>query len=196
MRNFIVFAKLSRVRRYKLITALWLAAVPIAIIAVVFAILSIFVKVNLYHIESLGVLINEHIREGYYDQIIGHLDEIAPQILFLIGSVFIISYVVMRWATSPFERARIYIERHILSPREEKRSRSFSVSEDPVFEQLVRDFCEQISAGVPAAARIKVESRPHSIRFLIKYAITYISISFLVGLSLSSIFFLAYDKIV
>lgn len=196
MRNIIVFAKLTRVRRYKLKTALWLAAVPVAITALVFGILMIFIKVNIYHIESLGGLINEDVRGGYYDQIIGHLDEILPQIGLLFVSVFIVAYMVMRWAASPFERARIYIERTILSQRAERASYDFSVSEDPVFEQLVRDFCEQIQTGSSVQARVSVESRPLNLRFLFKYIVTFGVVSVLVGLSLTSIFLLAYDKIV
>lgn len=196
MRNFVLFAKPSRIFRYKFATALWLAAVPIATIAVASLILFTFAKLNLYYIESLGVLINAQIREAYYDQLVNEISGVVPHLALLVAAAFVVGFIVMNWATSPFVRARIYIERTILSPRSERRLRDLTVSEDPVFEQTVRDFCTQVASGSKVEATVNVVNRPHNLRFVVKYLLTFVTVSLLAGLSLSSVFFVAYDKII
>lgn len=188
--------KVPRVFRYKIMMASVLTAVPLAITAIVIVLLLVFTKLNLYHIESVGVLINEDVRDAYYDQVFDRMQEVAPQMAGLILAIFVISFIMMNWATSPFERARAHVERTVLKHAKRKRQYDLEVSEDPVFEQLVREFCTQVNTGESLGATLTVDKRPLNLRFITKFALTFSAVSFLSGLSFSSLFLVAYDKIV
>jgi hypothetical protein len=172
------------------------ALVPFLANAFVFILVLVFTKLNLYHIEAQGALVNDLVREAYYSQIFAKIIEQAPNVGFLGLSVFILGYITMNWATSPFTRARSYIEFKVLRKKGKRRNLNFNISEDPVFEQLIAEYCEQILTGVPIQANLTEVKRPWAFRFLAKISITFSAVSFLSGLSLGSIIFIIQERIV
>ena len=186
----------SRVSRYKWRMACVFSLVPFIANLFVFILVMVFTKLNLYHIEAQGALVNEQVREAYYSQVFGELLAQAPNVGLLGLAVFIVGYITMNWATSPFVRARKYVDHKVLKAKMKKRKLSLSVAEDPVFEQLVGEYCEQILTGVSIQANLREVTRPWILRFLAKITITFSMVSFLSGISLGSLVFMIHEKIV
>lgn len=196
MKDIILFRTPSRVFRYKFFTALVLAMVPVTITIIGLSLLLVFTKLNLYHIEAMGVIINSELRQAYYDQVISDVSEVLPEVSLLVLAVFVVSFIVMNWATSPFERARRYLENSVFTQKKKRRRYDMTITEDPIFDTLVREFCDQVCAGTELSPSITSVLRPSNARFLVKFALTFIAVSFLSGMSLTSLFFVAYNKII
>lgn len=181
---------------YKLRVATSIALVPMLTAAMVAALLFIFLKLNLFHMEALGLVINEEVRGAYYDHVIRELMVEIPTILTLIIAIFFLGFIVVSWAVSPFVRAERLIRRTCLSSHDREFRYDVHFTEDANFDALVRDFVQEVESGLPVEPTGLIVRRRTQWRFLFEYFLVFGVISALSGAVFSAVFLSVYERVV
>lgn len=188
---------LSRVRRYQLLNAIYLTTVPLICAFLLVLLIFVFARLNLYYLESNGLIVNDEVREAYFDQVnlvvFGELWYFAGLLVF----TFILSMVVMFWATAPFVDAEKLINGVMEKPDSIKPSPKW-LSESLVFDRFVWLFALQVknrkSNDLPEeirAPRIQL-----NFLFLAKFLACFSVISIVTGYALGILLTSIYEKIV
>lgn len=186
----------TRVLRYQLKNAAILSSVPILVIILLLAMLSVFVKLNIYYLEALGIPINDQLRFAYFDQVFNEVVYAGKYILELIAAVFIVSFILMRWAISPFVRAEKFTRKNVLEDDSWEEKQFAHFSEHPGFDQIVNQFVQACRTKTEMVIDSPIDQIPWNQRFFIKFMIAFGLLSYLSGKILSSVFFLAYERVV
>lgn len=181
---------------YKLRLAFSIALVPVITSVMVAALLFIFLKLNLFHMEALGLVINEQVRGAYYDQIIRELSAELPTLTILVTAIFLLGFIVITWAVSPFVRAERLIRRTCLSSTHKEFRYDVHFSEDANFDALIRDFIQEVESGLPVEPTGIIVRRRTQWRFVIEYFLVFGVISALSGAVFSAVFLSVYERVV
>lgn len=186
----------SRILRYQLRKALLLTTVPMIVIIFLMVIMSVFVKLNIYYLEASGVPINDQIRYAYFDRVINEVLGASEYVGQLLASIFIVSFILMRWAISPFTRAERYIRKNVLNETSWSETKFANFSEFPEFDKIVHQFVTACRTNTVTKVETTIPKVPWNVRFFAKFFAAFTCLSLLSGKILASIFFLAYDRVV
>lgn len=192
--------KLHVITRYKIRNALTIAAVPLFSAITVITILFIFIKLNLYYLESNGMMIDAAIRGAYYDQMIQHMIPLLGFFaLLIVGSGFV-GYVVVGWATSPFTDAKKLLDEIMFAEKTNVKKAVYKsrywLTESPEFTQIIQEFIERMLTGkVANRGKSSFRSLPTNFRFIIKFALVFTALSIISGYTLGLFIGSVYEKV-
>ncbi|MCO5144220.1 MAG: hypothetical protein M9962_14115 [Oligoflexia bacterium] len=191
----IIFPPMNSVSRYLVSNTILLTCVPLFCGTILIILLFVFSKLNLYYLESNGLLLNDAVRDAYYSNVIMEVfSVIGFFILQLVATIFV-SFVVMRWSTAPFSQAKKTIETAMKDPERLKPPLRF-LSESPSFDQLIWNFCLRIKTKQPfekQSSNSIVGINPFFfLKFIATYGILSLTIGYVLGILLNEV----YGKIV
>ena len=194
LKSTVIFAPLSKVQRYHIRQSIFLASVPLICGTLLLFLLWIFTKLNLFFLESSGMAFDEQIREAYFKQVEIETYGVVGYLLLQVSVSLVASFLVMRWATAPFSSAQLMVEKAMKNPGDLKPSAQW-LSESPGFDRVIWAFCLRVKSG----GENQVKSLPQfglNIPFLIKFVLTYGTLSVSTGYVLSIIMDSVYKRVV
>lgn len=181
---------------YKMRAASAIAFVPFFTAVFLLCLVFIFLRLNLYHLEALGLVINDQIRGAYFDLIFREVIAELPKVGIFIAAIFCLGFIVVNWAVSPFVRAERLIRNRCLSGKYREFRYDVHFSENKTFDTLVNDFVMQVEDGLPLEADNRVIRRRLQWRFLFEYIVVFGLVSAISGAVFSSIFLTVYERVV
>lgn len=181
--------------KYQVRMSVLLSLVPLLCGVLLMMLVFVFSKLNLFYLESNGLILDEQVRDAYYTQV--QLEILGVIGYLLIQSVFtaLLAYVAMRWATAPFANAYRMVEKFMNSP-EEPQKQSRWLSESPAFDDMIFAFCQRLRAGDKVAPGRTVRMHYFNFRFLVKFLAMCAALSILTGYVMEIIFGVIYRHIV
>lgn len=196
MKNVVIFEKLGKVQSYRLRFALYLTMVPLVGTAILTLQLLIFSMLNLYYLEGNGLIIDDRIREAYYQQVFGQVAPLLVSLLGLVAVSFVVSMIAMRWATSPFDAAEKAIRLYQKDSGPIKLTASW-MSENTLLDRGVQAFLNQLSTGQPQKEFQRKNPLFHiNLSFLLRFTAIYLILAIVTGLILGTLLSEAFTKIV
>jgi len=175
--------------------AIYLSSVPLISSLILVLLLFVFAKLNLFVLEGAGMVVDERLREAYYDTI---LLEMSPDLL-LVGLLLLLTFAVgwisARWATSPFRDAEKLIWTALHEPAELRRPRKW-LSESPEFEALLWSHSEKVAGRDPNAGGGRIPSVTFTPLFSLKFLAVFIPLAVVTGFFLGNVLTSAYMRIV
>ncbi|MGE3260433.1 MAG: hypothetical protein AB7K68_01525 [Bacteriovoracia bacterium] len=191
MRNIQLFPKLGRVRIYQLRCALLLSFVPVVCTAALMGLLSFFAQMNLYFLENGGLIVSEVIRNAYQVQVQMALADVAWYLVALFGLTFLISFLLMGWAVSPFVNAEKLL-RQKLKNKELDAKKNDWLSESPDFHRVIWGLAHQLKEKNFAFDKIKKPRYRFNYRFYLKFVLSFylvsLATSHIVGIALNTVY--------
>lgn len=195
MKNMEIFPRLGKVRGYQLKCAFLLTSVPVICAAALAGLLSFFAQMNLYFLEYSGLPVAEEIRSAYEMQVQLALLEISWYLVALFFLTFVVSFLLMGWAVSPFINAEALL-RDQLKNRNQKTEESDWLSESPYFHKMIWGLAQQLTDGKFPLEKAEPARYRFNYRFFGKFVFSFaavsLAISYVVGIVMST----AYVKIV
>ncbi len=186
---------LGPVGRYRLRYAALLTFVPFLCGIVLLLLLSVFSKLNLFYLETSGLVIDDQIRDAYYTQVQTETMSVAGFLLLQLVVTAIVSVVVMRWASAPFTNAARTIETAVSNP-EKLRPLSRWFSESPYFDRVVWLFALRIKNGGDAQLKDRSPKFVANLLFLVKFWCSFAILSVITGYFMGIIISTVYGKII
>lgn len=196
LKRKIHLSNLSLVDKYHVQQTLLLSAVPVICGSLLLLLLFVFAKLNLFYFEANGLMLDEQVRGAYFKQV---EFEIWGVVWYLILQVFVTcvaSYVVMRWASAPFVNAVKTIRTAMATP-DQLQPLSPWLSESAAFDNVVWGFALQV--------RTRKKTEENSVPmirfgvnafFLLKFYVTFITLSIITGYVMGIILSSVYERIV
>lgn len=199
LQNIEVFPQPGPITKYKLRNAFYIALVPFFSSITVIAIILIFTKLNLYFLESNGLIINPEIRRAYYDQMIQHILPLLGFFGLLVIGSGAIGYVVVSWATSPFTDAKKILDELLLADETNAKKAvhksRFWLTESPDFTQVIQEFIEQMLTGKIAGRTKNKVPMPSNFRFIIKFGLVFTALSIISAYTLGIFIGSVYERV-
>ena len=194
--KIILFPALDTVQKYKLKFAFYLSVVPLFASLVLFALVLVFAKLNLYYLEGSGVIIDSQVRTAYYDQVISEITPLVGYFGILLLLTFAISWIVMSWANHPFVGAQRALGTLLNEKKRIELDQNWQ-TESLDFEQTVQAYIDSVaSKQKPSKLDEPVVRYSLNYKFLFKFVAVYIPVCLLSSLSLRIIVESVYGKIV
>lgn len=193
-RNPELLAPLSKIQKYHIRYSIFLASVPLICGSVLLLLLWVFTKLNLYFLESRGMVLDPQVREAYFSQVQMETFAVIGYLVLQVAVSLVASFLVMRWATAPFATSERQVRTALKTPDKLKPEVNW-MSESPAFDRLIWQFCLRIKAG----GENTVKELPNfglNYPFLIKYFLTYGALSISTGYVLSIIMDTIYRRII
>ena len=191
-----IVAPLSPMKKYNLRHVLYLAAIPIICAAAFVALLSIFSKLNLYYLQSNGLIVDDQIRTAYFHQVEMRIWEVLWYFLAQVLVTIIVGAVCMKWANAPFVSAEKMVLKTISDPDSLKPGAKM-LSESLVFDRFVWQHCLRIRSGGPNTLQdLKLPNLGVNYLFLGKFYLVFGALSLLTGSVMGIIINTVFDKIV
>lgn len=194
IKNIVLF-NVSRVKMYQLKCTLLLTCVPLLCSLSLSAILFFFAQQNLYFLENAGLIINEAIRQAYQDQIILELFEVLWMLFALYIFTFVLSYMLVGWAVSPFVNAERVL-RDAIKDQSKVLVENDWLSESPSFHKVIWGLAQRTRDAKHPFDAIEEPKYRFSFRFFSKFALSFYAISVATGFTLGVILNTVYLKIV
>jgi hypothetical protein len=192
--NRVIFRRFSDIQNYLLFYTLILSLVPLCCGLLLLLLISVFSNLNLYFLESNGLILNDQIREAYYRQVEVEMFNVGGYLLFQIAVTAIVSFLVMRWATAPFHSATKMIKTAMESP-ENLRPASRWLSESPAFDRIIWLFCLRVKSGGENQVKEMVKFGTN-LPFFAKFILTFGALSISTGYVLSIIMDSVYKRVI
>lgn len=193
--NRTIIAPMGPIARYHFRSALLLTGVPFLCGVVLVMLLMVFAKLNLYYLESNGLVIDEQIRDAYYSQVQTETLSVAGYLLLQLGVTAIVSIIVMRWASAPFTSATRTLETAFNAPERLKPNNRL-LSESPFFDRVVWLFALRVKNGGGNAVKDGSPRLMANLLFLLKFWVTFALLSVITGYFMGIIICTVYDRIV
>ena len=186
---------LGPVGMYHLRCTLVLSSVPFLCGIVLMLLISVFAKLNLYYLESNGLLVDDQVRDAYYSQVQIETMNVAGFLLLQLVVTAIASIIVMRWASAPFTNAARTVQQALDQP-DLLRPRSRLLSESPFFDRVVWLFALRVKNGGGAQQKDPSSHFLANLLFLVKFYCTFDILSVVTGSFMYSTIGTVYEKIV
>ena len=197
--NWNVRYDLSPVQKYKFTYSMLLASVPLICITILTLLIIVFAKLNLYYLETKGLIVNPIIRDAYYGQVLMEVGSVSWYFLLLIVVTFSLSWLVMGWATSPFVNAQKLLLTALHEP-EKLKNNSQWLSESVSFDKIFWSFAEQIKykkfEESSDQAEYSAKNAFSTLPFLGKYIAIFSLLSIMTGYIMGIFFSTIYSKVV
>jgi len=193
-RNPEIIAPLSKIQKYHIRYSIFLGSVPLICGSILLLLLWVFTKLNLFYLESRGMVLDPQIREAYFSQVQMETFAVIGYLVLQVAVSLVASFLVMRWATAPFATSERQVKVAMSTPDKLKPEVNW-MSESPAFDRIVWQFCLRIKAG----GENTVKDLPYfglNYPFLIKYFLTYGALSVSTGYVLSIIMDTIYRRTV
>jgi hypothetical protein len=194
-KNHELLQSLSATARYQLRYILLLAAVPLACGTMLLLLFYVFAELNLYFLEANGLILDEQVREGYFQQVGMEVFSVIGYLGLQVAATFVAATVVMRWAAAPFSAAVESVRSAMASGGNTPLARTRWFSESPSFDRLTDEFAQGVKAGKKASFT-KPQSFATNYPFLIKFVVTFGILSVSTGYVMSIIMDSVYRRIV
>ncbi|HEY8278436.1 MAG TPA: hypothetical protein VIH99_02355 [Bdellovibrionota bacterium] len=195
MKRIEITKPLDKVRKYQLRCALVLTAVPILCAAILSAILLVFAHLNLYFLETGGLIVSEAIQRAYFDQVIMELEDVVWMVGLLFASTFAISLVVMNWATSPFIMGERMLREAMKNPEKAGKVNDW-LSENPDFDRCLAGLARCLTDRNYPFDQIPEARYQFNFRFFLKFLISFTIISILTVYVMTIVFNAIYLKVI
>jgi hypothetical protein len=192
--NRIIFRRFSDIQNYHLFYTTILSLVPLCCGLLLLLLISVFSNLNLYFLESNGLILNDQIREAYYRQVEAEMFNVGGYLVFQVVVTATVSFLVMRWATAPFNSATQMIKTAMDSP-ENLRPASRWLSESPAFDRIIWLFCLRVKSGGENQVKDMVKFGTN-LPFFAKFILTFGSLSISTGYVLSIIMDSVYRRVI
>lgn len=189
-----ITAPLGPVGRYHLRFAALLTSVPFICGIVLILLLMVFSKLNLYYMESNGLIVEEQVRDAYYSQVQTETMSVAGFLLLQLAVTAVVSIIVMRWASAPFSSATVTMETALSNP-DQLRPRSRLLSESPFFDRVVWLFALRVKNGGNSQPKDKSSPYMANILFLFKFCLSFGILSVITGYFMNITIATVYEKI-
>lgn len=187
--------ELSPTAWYHLKSSLALTSVPFLCGLVLTLLLFVFAKLNLYYLETNGLIIDERVREAYYSQVQGETMGVFGFLLLQLGVTAVVSAVVMRWSSAPFLNALRTLETATRDPAN-LRPVSRWLSESPYFDRVIWGFALKVKSGGGESAAPRGPRFLANLFFLVKFCVTFGLLSVVTGYFMGMTIGTVYEKIV
>jgi hypothetical protein len=190
-----IFSKFSPIARYHLRWALLLAAVPLACSSVLFLLFLIFAKLNLFYVETIGFVLDQQARDGYFRQVEMEALGVLGYLFLQIIVTFLVALVVMRWATAPFASAEKMIQTALKYPEKMKPLARWA-SESPQFDRIMWLFALRVKSGGENQVKEDFKEYGMNIPFLAKFVLVFGTLSVSMGYVMSIILISVFERVV
>jgi hypothetical protein len=191
----VLFAPLGPIARYHLRYTLLLTAIPLICGTILTALLTVFAKLNLYFLESNGLLVDDQVREAYFNQVQIEVFNMVGHIGLHLFVTLVVAIVVMRWSSAPFLSAFRTVETALDKPEKLQPSVRW-LSESPFFDRIIWLFSLRVKSG--GENQVKKVEGDHITNFLFfgKFVLTFGVLSLLAGYTMGSTIGSIYERIV
>ena len=186
---------LSPIARYNLRNALILTSVPFLCGIVLLLLLTVFAKLNLYFLESNGLIILDEIREAYYSRVQTETLNVAGFMMLQLVVTAVVSIIVMRWASAPFVNAAHTLRTAIDNP-ESLRPCNRWLSENPFFDRVIWLFALRVKNGGENQVKAPRIRMAPNLLFLVKFWLSFAVLSVVTGYFMGFVLGSVYEKIV
>lgn len=190
-----VISPLGPIAKYQIKHTFILSLVPIACGSILLMLLSMFAKLNLYYLEASGLMVDANVRDAYFRQVESEMFAVIGFLGLQFLFTFVISYVVVRWANSPFLSAQKMIETAMERP-DDLRPQSRWLSESVSFDRFTWLFALRVRSGGKPQEIEKVPGIGVNLPFFIKFIIAFTFLSIGTGYSVGIIFNNVFRRIV
>lgn len=190
IQNKVLFKSLSEVQRYHLFYTFVLSVVPLCCGLLLLMLISVFSNLNLYFLESNGLILNEMVREAYYRQVEAEMISVTGYLIFQVFVTGIVSYLVMRWATAPFSSAIKMVKTAMESP-DQLRPNPRWLSESPAFDRIIWLFSLRIKSGGENQVKEMVRfgtNLPFFAKFLLTFGVLSVSTGYVLSIIMDSVY--------
>lgn len=195
MKNVVLFPPLSKVRRYQIHYSIVLTSVPLICTVGLLALLLFFGQMNLYFLENGGFIVNEALRQAYFDQMQLEVQQVLWFLVLLFVFTFGISYFLMGWAVSPFVNGERLLRRALKSSKDMPEE-DFWLSESPAFHRRIWGLAQCLREKNPSIDPNEGVKYRFNYRFFFKFVLSFAAVSVITGFVLGIILNTVYLKIV
>lgn len=194
-REFHVFPKLTKPQSYQFKCAFLLTGVPLVCALFLTALIFFFAQQNLYFLENGGLLISEEIRQAYHDKVLLELVDVSWYIFALFALTFGISYFLMGWAVSPFINAERVLRKALEDPNCKSEENDW-FSESPTFHHVIWGMVQRLKDPSYQYDAFEEPTFQFSYRFMLKFCLSFLVVSFSTGAVLGIMITTVYNKII
>jgi hypothetical protein len=190
MKNKVIFGSLTDVQRYHLFYTFILSIVPLCCGLLLLMLISVFSNLNLYFLESNGLMLNEMVREAYFRQVEAEMISVAGYLAFQVFVTSVVSFLVMRWATAPFSSARKMIKAAMENP-DSLRPNPRWLSESPAFDRIIWLFSLRVKSGGENQVKEMVRfgtNLPFFAKFLLTFGVLSVSTGYVLSIIMDSVY--------
>lgn len=195
LRNRNVTTPLGPIARYNLRYTIILTLVPFVCGLILMLLLTVFAKLNLYYLESSGMLVNDEVRDAYFAQVQVETMGVAGFLLLQMLMTAAVSIVVMRWASAPFTSALRTVETALAAPANLRPSMRM-LSESPGFDRVIWLFALRVKNGGENQIKEGPARYAANLLFLGKFALCFGALSVVTGRFMEITIGHVYDKVV
>ncbi len=190
LKNKVIFANLSDVQRYHLFYTFILSIVPLCCGLLLLMLISVFSNLNLYFLESNGLMLNEMVREAYFRQVESEMISVAGYLAFQVLVTSVVSFLVMRWATAPFSSAHKTVKTAMENPEGLRPSPRW-LSESPAFDRIIWLFSLRVKSGGENQVKEMVRfgtNLPFFAKFLLTFGVLSVSTGYVLSIIMDSVY--------
>lgn len=183
--------KLGLIRTYQVQCSLILTVVPLICSLLLLALLYCFSQINLYFLENNGMIISSEIRQAYLDQVSLELYDVSYYLLFLFFVTFVVSYVSMMWAVSPFVNAEKSLRLALANNGKVKVEKGW-MSECPELMHTVQKLIMRLRDPLMPFPKESDPSYSFNFRFFLKFMVVFLFVSvatgYIMGIALGTVY--------
>ncbi len=187
--------KIDELEAYHLRWAIYISSVPLISSLILVLLMFVFAKLNLFLLESTGMVIDERLRSAYYDMIAMEISDDLLLIALLISFTFAAGWVAVRWATSPFRDAEKLIWTSLHEPAALRAPRKW-LSESPEFEALLWSYAQRLSGKQHSLWTGRIPVVTFNPLFSLKFLAVFGPLSVVTGFFLGNVLTSAYTKVI
>ncbi len=191
-----IFPPIKPVLRYQLNQTFMLSLVPLICGMLLLFLLMIFSKLNLYYLESNGLILDEQVRDAYFHQVQLELFDVVWFLVMQLVATAAAAYVIMRWASSPFLSAKKMIMIAGNVPEKLQPASNF-LTESHIFDRYIWSFCLRVKGGGEnTLVHAPLPYTGVNFLFLLKFFLTFTTLSIITGYVMGIILSSVYERIV
>lgn len=188
-----ILPPLNKVQLYRVRYTLLLSSVPVFCAIVLTGVLFLFAQLNLYFLETGGLVVNEAIRQAYFDQIMMEFGDVWQLLAALWAAAIIVSWFMMSWATSPFVQGEKLL-RLAIGKKSLGDESNLWLSESPDFTRVVCRLGRRLEEPTFAFDDFPEATYQFNFIFFAKFLLVFYLISLITGYVLTSVFDAVYLK--
>ena len=185
--------KINPITDYQIGQTALLTAVPFFSALLLFVMLFIFSKLNLYFLEANGAVDDPQVREAYFQEVQIAIFRASGYFALLLTATAALSYVVTSWAVAPFRAAEKLLRHNKEHPGTIIQNSRF-LSEIPGMDRIFREFALGTLKKPNAGEETYIPGKSYV--FMAKYLAIFIFLSTITGYSLGIILSSTYEEIV
>lgn len=194
-RNPELTRSLTAADRYQIKCILLLVSIPLFCSVILLLLFYVFAELNLYFLEANGLILNEQVREGYFQQLGIEISDVIGYLGLQLLATFVAAVTVMRWASAPFSEALKTMKAALEGKEAPQPGYSRWLSESPSFEKVIGQFSKGVRTGKKESIS-KPQAFATNYPFLLKFVLTFGTLSLSTGYVLSIVMDSVYSRIV